>query len=124
MISQDLLLFSGTLRCNLDPSGEKTDEELVPALQRVQLVNDKREHTSAATDSFNLEMTIKAGGANLSHGQRQLICLARAVLAQRRIPVLDERDGATDEVIQQIIKEEFATTTVIGCAQAAHRGWL
>lgn len=117
IIPQDPLLFSGTLRCNLDPSGEKTDEELTAVLQRVRLVHDKREHTSAATDSFSLEMMMEPSGANLSHGQRQQICLARAILSQCRILVLDEAtsgmDDTTAEVIQQIIKEEFATTTVI-----------
>ncbi|KAJ6781783.1 hypothetical protein PWT90_08506 [Aphanocladium album] len=117
IIPQDPLLFTGTLRCNLDPSGEKTDAELVAVLKRVRLINDKHERTSAATDSFELEMNIEPSGANLSHGQRQQICLARAILSQCRILVLDEAtsgmDDTTAEVIQQIIKQEFATTTVI-----------
>ncbi|KAJ3482707.1 hypothetical protein NLG97_g7498 [Lecanicillium saksenae] len=114
IIPQDPLLFSGTLRCNLDPGGGTTDEELATVLQRVRLI---REHTPGAANSFNLEMLIEPGGTNLSHGQRQQICLARAILSQCRVLVLDEAtsgmDDTTAEVIQQIIKEEFASTTVI-----------
>lgn len=117
IIPQEPLLFSGTLRSNLDPDGDQTDDDLVTVLQRVRLLDNKGGEALPGASFINLDMEVKSGGSNFSHGQRQLICLARAILAQCRILVLDESmsgmDNTTDEVIQQIIQEEFSATTVI-----------
>ncbi|KAK8174078.1 putative ABC bile acid transporter [Phyllosticta citrichinensis] len=132
IIPQDPVLFSGTVRSNLDPFNEHTDAELREALQRVHLVspadyacassNSGSGNGSAAeqtnTNPFaSLSTTISEGGANLSQGQRQLLCLARAIIARPKIMMLDEAtsavDKATDERIQRSVREQFDNSTLL-----------
>ena len=95
IIPQESLLFSETLRVNLDPFSEFSDERLWDALDKVEL----KSYVSA--DSGGLEMLIQEGGGNLSAGQRQLLCLARALLRENKFLVIDEATANVDEVINQ-----------------------
>jgi ABC-type multidrug transport system fused ATPase/permease subunit len=80
-------LFSGTIRSNLDPFGAYTDDVLWAALEKVQL---KREM------NMGLESQVEASGANLSLGQKQLICLARAIVKKAKILCIDEATSNID----------------------------
>jgi ATP-binding cassette subfamily C (CFTR/MRP) protein 1 len=109
MIPQDAVLFSGTLRDNLDPFGSCEDNEINTALRRAHLEHICPDAQSAA--GFKIEET----GRNLSVGERQLVCLARALLSRSRILLIDEAtanvDVATDAKIQQTLREEFTECT-------------
>ncbi|KAL5989255.1 Multidrug resistance-associated protein 7 [Asimina triloba] len=116
IIPQDPTLFHGTVRCNLDPLGEHTDQKIWEVLGKCQLrdaIQEKQE---------GLDALVVEDGSNWSMGQRQLFCLGRALLRRSRILVLDEAtasiDNATDAILQKTIREEFATCTVI---TVAHR---
>lgn len=111
IIPQDPCLFSGSLRQNIDPNSKYSDEKLMSALVRIRF--DKLENSGAV-----LDMQIHRGGSNLSHGQRQLLCLTRMLLEDDCcILILDEAtsgiDSTTDAVIQDIIREGFLKTTVV-----------
>ena len=108
IIPQDPVLYKGTVAHNLDPFGDATAERHRDVVTRARL------------PSSMLDVEVQNGGANISAGERQLICFARALLHPRRLLVLDEAtsnlDGASDEAIQTLLRSEFKKTTLLTIA--------
>ena len=117
-LTQDPLLFANTIRFNADPLGEHSDADIISALTRVGLwtaIQSKSESEDTPLDE-------KMDETFLSHGQRQLFCLARALLKESSVLILDEPtssvDSQTDAQMQEVIRSEFKGRTII---MIAHR---
>jgi len=115
VINQYPVLFSGcTIRENLDPFNTYSDEEIINALKDVQMI------TAVNSLPTGINSAVAKSGSNFSVGERQLLCLARAILQKSQILVLDEPtanvDGRTDKLLQEAVSKSFANATIISVA--------
>ncbi|KAL2337975.1 hypothetical protein Fmac_012421 [Flemingia macrophylla] len=114
IIPQEPILFSGTVRTNLDPLDQFSDNEIWKVLEMCQL----KEAISGLP--YQMDSPVSNEGENWSMGQRQLFCLGRVLLKSNNILVLDEAtasiDSATDAILQRVIRQEFSECTVINVA--------
>jgi len=111
LIPQDPVLFSGTIRRNLDPFEEHDDDAVWEALRMVEM------NAFVETLEGKLNYSVNEGGDNLSAGQRQLLCVGRALLRDAKIIVMDEAtasvDSETDSKLQNMIRNQFENRTVL-----------
>ena len=109
ILPQDPAVFKGTIQSNLDPFNSHSKEDILNALTLVKFPG-----VNTLSDKL-MDQSVDEGGSNLSAGEKQLLCLARAMLASPRLLVLDEAtsavDRATDEFVQKMLRSQFPDTT-------------
>ncbi|KIJ61804.1 hypothetical protein HYDPIDRAFT_183028 [Hydnomerulius pinastri MD-312] len=129
IIPQDPTILSGTLRSTLDVFDEYEDKDIFEALRRVHLIPSSDDVSQPLTQDpdninsnvfVNLDSPVSEGGENFSTGEKQLICMARAILKRSKVLIMDEAtasvDYATDELIGKTIRKEFANSTILTIA--------
>ncbi|XP_058044806.1 ATP-binding cassette sub-family C member 5 isoform X4 [Ahaetulla prasina] len=118
IIPQEPVLFSGTVRSNLDPFTQYSEEQIWEALERTHMKD------CISQLPMKLESEVMENGENFSVGERQLLCIARALLRRCKILILDEATAAmdteTDLLIQETIREAFANCTMLTIAHRLH----
>ncbi|XP_073215273.1 ATP-binding cassette sub-family C member 5 isoform X2 [Lepidochelys kempii] len=118
IIPQEPVLFSGTVRSNLDPFNQYSEEQIWDALERTHMKE------CVAQLPMKLESEVMENGENFSVGERQLLCIARALLRRCKVLILDEATAAmdteTDVLIQETVREAFADCTMLTIAHRLH----
>ena len=121
MIPQEPWLFSGTIRHNMDPEGKLKDEEILELFDKVG-IKSVLENKLEKTEDSVLNIELSENGGNLSQGEKQLLCIVRALIRKPSVLIMDEAtanlDEVSDQALQKYIKEEMKSTTVL---VVAHR---
>lgn len=118
IIPQDIIMFGGTVRDNLDPTKKYTDSQIWSSLEMAQIKNVVVENLGG------LDGEIREGGSNLSSGERQLLCLARVILQDSSITIMDEATSSVDPITEKafldVMKNAFKDSTVITIAVSSN----